>query len=161
MKPGLVLGRFWGGKQIRIELNKEVKFGAEFFFSPFLSGNRDGLEKQATRTRARTASSTPLIFFPLPCYQLGLGGLFHRRRPPVSPPSQFLAPYAVHCSKQCCHAVSEGASNISSTVLNYSICGCTAVHHYKIIWHESDTSFSLRVNFLLIVILFLCGTISL
>ena len=41
---------------------------------------------------------------PLPWYQLGLGGLFH----PACMPSQFLAPYAVHCSKQRRHPMSDG-----------------------------------------------------
>ena len=45
---------------------------------------------------------------PIPWYQLGLGGLFYRRRPPANPPSQFLAPYAVHFSKQRHHAMTEG-----------------------------------------------------
>ena len=36
---------------------------------------------------------------PLPWCQLGQGGLFQRRRPPASPPPQFLAPYAVHLWK--------------------------------------------------------------
>ena len=36
------------------------------------------------------------------------GGLFHQKRPPASPTFQFLAPYAVHFSKQRRHAMSEG-----------------------------------------------------
>jgi len=50
------------------------------------------------------------IFCPhlFPWYQLCWRGLFHRRRPPTSLPSQFLAPYTVHYSKQCRHAMSEG-----------------------------------------------------
>ena len=55
----------------------------------------------------RCETSINPVFTPLPWCQLGLVGLFRQRRPPASPPSQFLAPYAVHFSKQRRHAMSE------------------------------------------------------
>ena len=50
-----------------------------------------------------------LILHPhlFPWYQFWLGGLYHRRRPLASPPSQFLAPYTVHFSRQHSHAMRE------------------------------------------------------
>ena len=40
-----------------------------------------------------------------PCSSLGWRGLFLWRRPPTSPPSQFLALYTIYYSKQSCHAI--------------------------------------------------------
>ena len=52
------------------------------------------------KTIRKLNAKSLILSSPLPWYQLRLGGLFHRRRPPTSPPSQFFAPYDVHNCKQ-------------------------------------------------------------